>query len=188
MAVVVITLMVAGGAAGILIGSGNSTANVDGSVDGEEPSVRVTPGAEVARLETVVAEHPDDVDSMRVLAEVLANSGRVTESVPWFERAIGLRPEDADLRLAFGRALQRAGNWYDAELQVKKATDLDPQSAGAAFYLGQIYENRPNPALDEASTWYKRAAELDPGSVIAQQAHDRLAAIGTASPVSSPQD
>src|SRR5687767_15081585 len=84
----------------------------------DDDVLRVTPGAEVSRLETVIAENPDDVDSMVVLAEVLANSGRIAESIPWFERAAQHRPDDATLRLAFGRALQRAGNDFDAELQL----------------------------------------------------------------------
>jgi cytochrome c-type biogenesis protein CcmH/NrfG len=186
MAIVVIVLMIGGGAAGIVIGTGSSSDDDSGNIDGEQPSVRVTPGEEVARLETVVAKNPNDVDSIRVLAEVLANSGRITDSVPWFENAIALRPDDADLRLAFGRALQRSGSWYDAELQLKRAAELDPTSANAAFYLGQLYENMPEPRVNDARTWYQRAVDLEPDSVVAQQARDRLTAIGDATPVASP--
>jgi cytochrome c-type biogenesis protein CcmH/NrfG len=188
MAVVVIVLMIGGGAAGIVFGTSSSGNDDGGNIDGEQPSVRVTPGEEVARLETVVAKDPNDVDSMRVLAEVLANSGRISDSVPWFENAISLRPDDADLRLAFGRALQRSGSWYDAELQLKKASELDPASASIAFYIGQLYEQMPTPRLDQAQTWYQRALDLEPDSVVAQLARERLSALRSATPVASPQE
>lgn len=162
-------------------GEGDDGGNVDDDV------VRVTPGAEVTRLETAIAANPDDVDSMVVLAEVLANSGRIAESIPWFERATQQRPDDATLRLAFGRALQRAGNDYDAELQLKRAVELDPNDPAAAYYLGRFYETREPPKVEAAREWYQRSVDADPESVIAGQARDRMAALATpASPTGTP--
>ncbi|HYI14039.1 MAG TPA: tetratricopeptide repeat protein [Thermomicrobiales bacterium] len=157
----------------------------DGSID--DDVLRVTPGAEVSRLETVISENPGDVDSIVVLSEVLANSGRIAESIPWFERAIQQRPDDATLRLAFGRALQRAGNNFDAELQLKRAVELEPGNPANAFYLGLFYENREPRALDQAHEWYQRAIDADPESVIAGQARDRMAALDpAATPTGTP--
>jgi cytochrome c-type biogenesis protein CcmH/NrfG len=157
-----------------------------GDDDGDDV-LRVTPGAEVSRLETTIADNPGDVDSMVVLAEVLANSGRITESIPWFERAIDQRPDDATLRLAFGRALQRAGTDFDAELQLKRAVELGPDDPANAFYLAMFYETREPPKLDGAREWYQRAIDADPESVIAGQARDRMAALDPdASPEATP--
>ncbi len=159
----------------------------DGDDTIDDDVLRVTPGAEVSRLETVISDNPDDVDSIVVLAEVLANSGRIAESVPWFERAIQQRPDDATLRLAFGRALQRAGNDFDAELQLTKAVELEPSNPANSFYLGLFYETREPPMLDEARESYQRAIDADPESVIAGQARDRLAALEpAASPSGAP--
>jgi cytochrome c-type biogenesis protein CcmH/NrfG len=138
------------------------------------PVIEVTPGAEVARWETAVAENPEDANRIVVLAEVLANSGRINESIPWFERAIELRPDDAKLRVAFGRALQRGGSDFDAELQFKRAIELDPQNVSAAYYLAILYENLPQPRMNDARVWYERAIEIDPDSIIADQARSRL--------------
>ena len=158
-----------------------------GDDDVDDDVLRVTPGAEVSRLETAIADSPDDVDSMVVLAEVLANSGRITESIPWFERAIEQRPDDATLRLAFGRALQRAGTDFDAELQLKRAVELGPDDPANAFYLAMFYESRETPKLDKARESYQRAIDADPESVIAGQARDRMAALDRdASPEATP--
>lgn len=156
----------------IPFGSGGDDTDV-----ADDDVVRVTPGAEVARLETRIASDPDDIDAVMVLAEVLANSGRITESIPWFEQAIQVRPDDVNLRIAFGRALQRAGSSFDAELQFKKAVDLDPDDPAPAYYLALFYETREPPRVDDAREWFQRAIDADPESLIGRQASDRLAAL-----------
>lgn len=184
MAVAVSALMIAGTLAALLPGGGTS---VDQN-ETDEPAIRVTPGAEVAKLETQVATNPDDAETIVVLAEVLANSGRLTESYVWYEKAIALRPDDPALRLAFGRALLRGEQWFDAELQLSRADELDPANATTAFYLGQLAEERPGGDLAVAVTWYEQAVERDPDSLVGQQARSRLADIGVdgASPTATP--
>jgi cytochrome c-type biogenesis protein CcmH/NrfG len=174
LAVVVIGLLVVGSVAAIFTSAG------DGSDEdiGEDPSVRITPGAEVGRLETEVARNPEDADAIVVLAEVLANSGRVAESVPWYERAVSLRPDDVPLRIAFGRALQRNQSYFDAEVQLLRALDIEPEDQSAAFYLASLYEQMPTPRINAAVEWYQVAVDADPDSVIAGQARARLAALG----------
>lgn len=171
LAVAVIALLVIGSLIAVLPGDGG------GSGDADDGVARVTPGAEIARLETAVASNPDDVDQLQVLAEVLANSGRVAESIPWFERAVAARPDDLDLRLAFGRALQRNGSDFDAELQFTRATEIDPSSQVAAFYLANLYESRARPDPVRAIEWYEHSVELAPDSVIADQARERIAVL-----------
>jgi cytochrome c-type biogenesis protein CcmH/NrfG len=154
----------------------------------EDDAARITPGEEVARLETEIARNPDDAATIGLLAEVLANSGRVAESIPWYERAIELRPQEVPLRIAFARALQRNRSFFDAEVQFKRALDVDPEHQAAAFYLANLYEQMPDPRLADARVWYERAVEADPDSVIAGQARDRLTELGgsNASPSANP--
>src|SRR5688500_10329747 len=97
LASVIVGVLVLGTVASVLADRGSS----DDSGDVEELNVQVTPGAEIARLQTQIAGNPDDVDSLVVLAEILANSGRASEAVPLFESAVERRPEDQALRLAF---------------------------------------------------------------------------------------
>jgi cytochrome c-type biogenesis protein CcmH/NrfG len=183
LAIVVIACLAFGTIVAIITERGDN-----GDIAGDDAAVRITPGAEVARLETVVANDPNDVDSMIVLAEVLANSGQVARSIPWYERAVAARPNDIAYRLAFGRALQRSGNQFDAELQLTRAFDLDNTSVEAAFYLGLLYEQWQPPRIDDARRWYQRSIDVDPDSVYARQARDQLAGIdaSSASPVATP--
>lgn len=143
--------------------------------DGEgEPNDVAQQGAEIARLETQVAEDPDDTGSMAVLANILANSGRLEEAVGWYERAVDGDPENGDLRLAFGLTLFQLGNDFDAEIQFRRAHELIPDSASPPFYLGQLFERRNTPDLDAARHWYERAVEIAPDSLVGEQASERL--------------
>lgn len=182
-AVVIVVVLVLGALAAILpIGGSDSDQAID------QPEIQVTPGAEVAKLETQVAENPHDTDSVVILADVLANSGRVDESYVWFERAVEARPDDPDLRLAFGRALLRGERWFDAEIQLSRANELDDTSAMTAFYLGQLAENRPGGNLETARSWYQTTIDRDAQSFVAQQAKSRLDALNGSpvSPTASP--
>jgi cytochrome c-type biogenesis protein CcmH/NrfG len=183
MAVSVVLLLAFGTVGAIVFGGGSG-----GDDDATDLEVRVTPGAEIARLETQVAEHPDDVDAMTVLADVLANSGRVAESIHWFEAAIAKQPDDAELRMAFGRALTRQGSVFDAELQFMRAAELDPINPRPALYLAQLYAAFPESRLEEARAWYQKAIDLDPESRVAEQAREELEELNakSGSPVASP--
>lgn len=146
----------------------------DGSGDTSDQQPDERPGEEIARLQTVVAENPEDTDSMAVLANILANSGRVDEAVPWYERAVMNDPENGDLRMAFGLALFQLGNDFDAELQLRRAKELLPDSATPSYYMGQLYERRSDPDMDAVRAEYETAVEISPDSLVGQQAQARL--------------
>jgi cytochrome c-type biogenesis protein CcmH/NrfG len=169
LAAVIVGVLLLGGAAAII-----SDRETDSGADRIDAPVRVTPGAEVARLETAVAHDPDDVESIVVLAEVLANSGRISEAIGYFERAVALRPDDPNLRIAFGQALERQGSAFDAELQYRRAAEADPPSAPAAYYLARLLEQQGDTRRDEAVHWYHRVVELEPDSFIAETSRARL--------------
>jgi cytochrome c-type biogenesis protein CcmH/NrfG len=173
-ACVIVGLLILGTVASVVADRGSN----DDTSDPQDPEVQITPGAEIARLQTQVAANPDDVDSLVVLAEILANSGRAGESVPLFESAVERRPEDPALRLAFGRALLRSSSVFDAEIQLVKATELDPDDQAAAFYLAQVYEAKGEAGVDRARSWYQRAIDLSPDSLIADQAREALEFLG----------
>lgn len=171
MAVVIILFLVLGTLGVIVSGRGGSSPNSSNSADGP---ARITPGSEVNKLETQVALNPDDAQSISILAEVLANSGRVAEAIPWYEKAVAQQPEDEQLRLAFGRALARNGSAFDAELQLQKAVDLAPTDPLAAYYLAQLYDQMSPSRLADARAWYQKAIDINPDSVVATQARQRL--------------
>lgn len=158
---------------------------VIGSNEPASPDETVQPNEDVTRLETQVAENPDDTGAAGVLADIYANQGRYSEAIPLFEKAVSANPDDGSLRLAFGLALYRSGNYFDARIQLKKAYELGPHVAEAAYYLGSLNESGDDPDMELAKSWYHKAIEHDPESTIAEQAQKRLNNIngtGTATP------
>lgn len=158
----------------------------DGGSDEPDTVIDTRPGEEVARLQTVVAEDPTDTESMAVLANILANSGRADEAIGWYGQAVEADPDDGDLRTAFGIALFQLGNDFDAAVQLRNAHALLPESATPPYYLGQISERGANPDLEEAREWYAQAVEIAPDSFVGQQAQERLNELDTASPTATP--
>lgn len=129
---------------------------------------------EIRELETKVAEDPDDPDNAALLASIYANEGRLNEAIPLYDQAVDQKPDDGSLRLAFGIALFRAGNEFDARVQLERAYELEEDKSGPAYYLGQLEENRQEPDLDAAREWYEEAIEANPDSLVAEQAQQRL--------------
>lgn len=154
-----------------------SLAMVAGGVLGtgdEATTEPVDPNEDITRLETQVAENPDDPGAAGVLAEIYASEGQFSQAIPLFERALSATPDDGSLRLAFGTALYRSGNYFDAQLQLKKAYELGPHSAEAAYYLGALYQSGEDPDIEQAREWFQRAIDDKPDSNIADQARIRL--------------
>lgn len=150
------------------------SAFLDSEDDQFEAEEDTRPGEEISRLQTAVAKNPSDSESKAVLANILANSGRLDEAITWYEQAVEANPDNGDLRTAFGLALFQLGNDFDASIQLLRAHELLPDSATPPYYLGQINERAAEPDMDEARRWYETAVEIAPESFVGEQADDRL--------------
>lgn len=106
----------------------------------------------------------------RTLALQAAANGDLVEAVLQFRSAVELMPDDADLQLSLGMALNRAGRAREALVELEAALRLDPRSAQAHYMLGTIFERAGRDA--EAIGRYAAAAEHAPESL---EAHLRLA-------------
>ncbi|MEZ4523717.1 MAG: tetratricopeptide repeat protein [Thermomicrobiales bacterium] len=149
-----------------------------GSILGPDNSDPADPTDEADRqmseLETRVSANPDDADAAAVLANIYANEGNLAQAIPLYEQATLARPDDGNLRLAFGIALLRSGSFLDARIQLEQALDLLPDSSGPAYYLGQLEQLKDDPDPEAAREWFELAIERDPESVLASQAQERI--------------
>ncbi|HVX30391.1 MAG TPA: tetratricopeptide repeat protein [Nitrolancea sp.] len=171
----------------VLPTGGNGDNNTDSN--DANTTVQVTPGAEEADMRARLDKNPNDVDAMVILADLLANSGRGTESIQWYDKAVQARPDDVSLRIAFGTVLMQYSYDLDAKLQFQKAHDLNPKDPQPLYMLGQLFEHQQQPDLAQARDMYTQAQAADPGSVYAELAKNRLAdldATPTASPSATP--
>lgn len=146
----------------------------------------------IAEQKKVVEENPEDVDAILLLANILGNSGRLDEAIPYYEQAADLAPEDSSIRLDFARTLADGGLQQDAELQFQKALELDPENQEAMYYLAELYFAWTPPRTEEAMALLEQSIAINPDSFIAEQAQRQLDSIsgtpGTAETSGTPID
>ncbi|HYI25123.1 MAG TPA: tetratricopeptide repeat protein [Thermomicrobiales bacterium] len=136
----------------------------------------------VAAQQTVVASNPDNVEDLLFLANLLANTQRLGDAIPLYERALELAPDDVAARVEFARALAGGGLLPDAEFQFQRALELDPDNQVAHYYLATTYLELSPPRTDEAIHHLWRVVEIDPTTLIGEQAQVQLDTMGAGTP------
>ena len=103
-----------------------------------EPGQMQRPEA-LAELEASLARTPDDPELWARLARTALALRDTTKAVAAFERALALDPHSPLLLTGYGAALTAAAGGTvtpAAENAFEQATAMDPDTAGARFYLG----------------------------------------------------
>ena len=97
---------------------------------------------------------------LATLGTALVNLGRRDEALQVFDKAVQLKPDDADLWWQMGNALIDAGRSGEALLCFQHALELAPGHGHAAYKAGALLkeENR----LDEALVYLDRSADAQP--------------------------
>jgi cytochrome c-type biogenesis protein CcmH/NrfG len=140
----------------------------------------------VAEQQTVVAENPEDLDQVVLLANLLANTGHMQDAMEWYERALELDPANNGVRLDFARSLQENDLNADAEAQFLQVLDSDPNSLPGHYYLAKLYMDWQPRRKEEARAHYERVVEINPDSFLAEQAQVELDSMDQTTPIASP--
>ncbi|MDQ0456179.1 tetratricopeptide repeat protein [Rhizobium paknamense] len=115
--------------------------------------------------EQILAEDPDQVDALRLLASARRSLGQLPEALSLYARALRLAPDHADIWFNLGNALSAAGREADALESYRRAAELQPQNAEAHAHIGICLANRND--LAGAADAYRTALALDPQNRIA---------------------
>jgi len=188
-AFVVVSLLVvcaiAGG--GVLTIVADALQSNDVDVDPEEFNAD-TRNDFIEDLQATVNANPDEPSAMGLLANVLAQDGRIDEAITWYERSLAIDPTNVQVRLSFALSLAEAGKQADSEIQYRRILENDPAQAEAHYYLGELYLTWAPPRPDDAIAEFRQVLTLAPGSVIADRASQSLAALGVATPSAATPD
>lgn len=91
-------------------------------------------------------------------AEFDSNMQKAIEA---YGKALALKPEDAGIHNNYALTLARAKKFPEAQAELQKAAELDPQNAGKYYYnLGALLVNAGQ--TDPAAAAFKKAIELQP--------------------------
>lgn len=136
-----------------------------------------------ASLRRDAEEHPSDATAAAALANYLSNTGRLTEAIDWYERALRLDPGNMEIRLDFARALAEGDKRKDAELQFQKVLEAQPGNAQAHYDLAELYRYWAPPRIEDAVTQYRLTIQTGHGQLVAELAAKALQELGYATPV-----
>lgn len=108
----------------------------------------------------ILAEYPDEPDSLHLLGLAEHQRGRSAEAIALLERAVALQPQSAAFRANFATALADAGERRRAIAMAEQALECDPVLAEAHYSLGvwRLEEGQP----DAAEQSLVRALQLRP--------------------------
>ncbi len=117
------------------------------------------------QLRGIVKQHPDNVDAVSALADVLRSQKKFQESADAYTRVLALTAPDDKSRWAIyyfrGVDYERAKEWSKAEPDLKEALNLYPEQPMVLNYLGYSWVDQ-GVHLDEAFKMLRRAVELEP--------------------------
>ncbi len=119
----------------------------------------------VATLQKLIDSRPDRAEAAIELGDVLRAASRFPEAVKAYDTAIArigkLAVGDWSLYYFRGIALERSNQWPKAELDFKKALELQPNQPYVLNYLGYTWVDK-GVHLDEAMAMLKRAVDQKP--------------------------
>jgi tetratricopeptide (TPR) repeat protein len=119
----------------------------------------------VAALQKLIDSQPGRAEAAIELGDVLRSASRFPEAVKAYDTAIArigtLPASDWSLYYFRGIALERSDQWPKAELDFKKALELQPNQPYVLNYLGYTWVDK-GVHLDEAMAMLKRAVDQKP--------------------------
>jgi len=112
-----------------------------------------------------VAQDPANQDASIILADILRANDRYDESIKVLDALITAAGPRADWRLLYMRAvaLEQAGRWADAEIDLAAALKMKPDEPELLNFLGYSWIDRGE-RLPEALAMVQKAVNLDPQS------------------------
>jgi len=142
-----------------VVRTGNSLAKETASLGEPAASGRETPAPAEKSLRDQLAHDPQNSVANRRLGELLLDSGRAGEAIPYLERASVTDTSNYQNAYDLARANTAAGNYEPARQEVLRLT-RNHDKAELYHLLGDVEEKLGNPL--ESVRQYQRAAELQP--------------------------
>ena len=109
---------------------------------------------------SITQEFPKHQFAWKVLAAVLKQMGRISESLVASQKSVQLDPQDAEAHSNLGVILQELGRLKEAEASYRKAITLKPDFTEAHSNLGSILQELGK--LNEAEASCRQAIALKP--------------------------
>ena len=147
-------------------------------VPGAEIARDLTPQQAVADLRRELDAHPDDADGWTTLGQAYATMQQPDAAAAAFAHALKLRPDDADLLVAWAEADSMASPQHHisdlARSRLQRAVMINPEHQRGLWLLG-ISDFQRGRYADAVAVWQRLLPLLPAGSQIAQAVSQQVA-------------
>lgn len=113
-----------------------------------------------ALYQSILETNPNDAVALRLLGVCYIQQGQPLEGIPFLERALALRPDDADVHYNLGCALQALDRLGEATARYEAVLAINPSHAAAQLNLGNALQAQDRHA--EAMAHYRATLALKP--------------------------
>jgi tetratricopeptide (TPR) repeat protein len=117
------------------------------------------------RLDDLIKQHPDDLEAMMALGNILRGHKKFAECADVYSKAIATlgTPDKANWALFYFRGIcdERSKQWAKAEADLKKSLELFPDQPHVLNYLGYSWIDQ-GINLDDGMAMIKRAVQQRP--------------------------
>ena len=112
-----------------------------------------------AQLEKL-KQNPESVSLNIEMGNLLFDSGRYEEAVPFYQKSLSLNPRNISVQIDLAVCFFNLRNSDQAILEMKKALDIDPNHPLGLFNMGIIYYNMGD--VDKAREYWQRLIAINP--------------------------
>lgn len=123
--------------------------------------------AQVGTLMATLANNPNDVATLRSLANVYYDGGDYATSKTWLDRILAIDPKDVQALLGAGANAYNLGDLAGAETSWRAVLAIDAKSVDAHYDLGLMYFSKNPPDMASVQSEWSQVLALAPDSQLA---------------------
>jgi cytochrome c-type biogenesis protein CcmH/NrfG len=163
--------------AGFNLNGGTGVPPVNGTPAPEAAASPAIDQAQVADLMQKIAANPQDVASLKSLADLYYQANDFTTAGTFLEKILAIDPKNVTALLALGAVQFNVGDAADAEKQWRSVLAIDDQNVDAHYYLGFMYFYEQPPDVANVKLEWGKVMEIAPNSDMATTVSAHLASL-----------
>jgi len=150
---------------GLLLLSGQACKQQKGT-DAERAEEMIS-AKTLAEFQKIIDLDSDEVMAYANLGIVYLRMGSFDKAEEWLKKAIGMQPEDPDVRLILAKVYEMNGQSDKAVEELEKIMEFSPGHVKSLFNLTELYASMPSEeALDKRLAYTRELAEKVPGNIV----------------------
>lgn len=107
----------------------------------------------VAPLQAELAKNPDNFDNIVQLANLYYDGKQYPEAIQYYQRALRIHADNADVRTDLGTAYWYTGDAEHALIEFAESLKVNPNHAGTLFNIGMVRWQGKNDPAGAVAAW-----------------------------------